>query len=259
VNLVETWIWPLTESGDADSLEALLSASERHRAARFRNPADRLTYVLAHAGMRTLLAHRLGRPPASLAFESAAGGKPYLRDFGDLQFNLSHSREHALFAIGPLALGVDLEQRVALCALPSLLAVIATADERTALESLPEACREDAFLRLWVRKEALLKAIGCGLSGGAEHYRVGCGRWSETGWQALGPFSADGPCWFGRHLPAPDGLDAAIVVAAEPRALPLLRHRVLPAHWLAAATPAGSLHPIAFVPDRVRGINPCTA
>lgn len=253
---VETWTWSLTADTDVEPLLAMLCAQERERAARFRSARDRSAYVLAHAGMRVLLARKLQRAPATLAFERAEGGKPFLLDADGLQFNLSHSREHALLAIGRNALGVDIEEHTALGALPDLLAQVATTAERAAIEALPELEQPAAFFRLWVRKEAWLKAIGSGLPGGDHTHEVGCAPWPQATWQPLGQGGHDGLPWAGRHLPAPANHVAAIVIAAEPQALPTLRHHFLPTHWLAEPALAASTdatHPPTFNPDCSRG------
>jgi hypothetical protein len=39
-----------------------------------------------------------------------------------------------------------------------------TARERSALDEAPESARARLFARLWARKEAALKALGCGLA-----------------------------------------------------------------------------------------------
>lgn len=256
MNPVEAWTWPLTGDADVEPLLAMLSAQERERATRFRNARDRTAYVLAHAGMRVLLARRRQCAPAALDIAQAAGGKPFLHDAHGLHFNLSHSREHALFAIGPRALGVDIEAQTTLDALPDLLAQVATPAERAAILALPESEQQAAFFRLWVRKEALLKAIGSGLPGGAEAHAVGSTPWPEASWQALGQGTQAGLRWIGRQLPAPANHVAAIVMTADAHDLPTLHHHFLPTHWLADAAPASITDPTrssTFNPDCTRG------
>ncbi len=232
---VDAWTWSLTADVDLEPLLAMLCSAERDRASRFRSASDRKAYVLAHAGMRVLLAQRLQCVPGTLEFARAPGGKPFLPVAGALRFNLSHSREHALLAMGACELGVDIEAHAAIDALPELLAQVATRTERATIEALPDATEQRlAFFRLWVRKEALLKAIGSGLPGGADRHEVGCSPWSDGSWTPVGRGMQSTAPWIGCHLPAPPQHVAAIVIAQVAAAAPSLRHHFLPRHWLAA-------------------------
>ena len=55
----------------------------------------------------------------------------------------------------------------------ALARVCCTAPETQALQALDADARQHAFLRLWTRKEAYLKALGLGLSRGPEAIEVG--------------------------------------------------------------------------------------
>lgn len=96
-------------------------------------------------------------------------GKPYAPAIAHIDFNLSHARDHVLIAVAcHQPLGVDLERvdrRIEIVDLARRYFARAEAD---ALEALSEAVRPAAFLRLWTCKEAVLKAIGEGLSFGLD-------------------------------------------------------------------------------------------
>jgi 4'-phosphopantetheinyl transferase len=80
--------------------------------------------------------------------------------------SLSHSGSWVALAVGCTAvLGVDIERSPPLRALNDLVSTICTPREAIDMQELPPAAREHAMLRLWTRKEALLKAFGTGLSG----------------------------------------------------------------------------------------------
>ncbi len=144
---------------------SLLSPEELSRARRFRGEELSRRFRRAHAALRLLLARETGCAPGAVAILSAAGRKPRLRDSG-VCFNLSHSQNLAAIAIARgREVGIDVEVRGR--ALDDVCALAARAchpHEAEALESLPERGREEAFLRLWTVREALLKAIGTGLA-----------------------------------------------------------------------------------------------
>lgn len=141
-----------------------LDAAEWERACRFRQPADRLAFVAAHALKRlALAAERPGDRPADLRFAVNAFGKPALAEVGSVHFNLSHTAglvAVALWRSGPV--GLDVETMDGGIADADLARATFTADEVAGLDSEPDWTR--AFFALWTAKEAVIKAEGQGLS-----------------------------------------------------------------------------------------------
>lgn len=151
--------WP----EEAEANMALLGPEERRRAGRFRFERDRATYVLAHAAWRVLLGRCLGVAATEVPLGFAASGQPQLAGTG-WATSLSHSGTRVLLAAARAeALGVDIECRSARTRLDTLAEEICTPAELACVRGLTEAGREQALLRLWTRKEALLKALGLGL------------------------------------------------------------------------------------------------
>jgi phosphopantetheine--protein transferase-like protein len=68
-------------------------------------------------------------------------------------------------AVASRPVGVDLECRRTVAAVESLSLRCFSPTEHRVLMNVPQALREETFLRLWTRKEAVLKARGDGLSG----------------------------------------------------------------------------------------------
>jgi 4'-phosphopantetheinyl transferase len=82
----------------------------------------------------------------------------------DLHFNLAHSCELAVYAFTRLRqVGVDVDSEPLRLLMPGVPEYSFTAAEQHALAALPAARRTLASLTLWTRKEAYLKAMGCGL------------------------------------------------------------------------------------------------
>lgn len=146
---------------------APLAPGERARAERFRAEVHGWRYVVGRHLLRRLLARRTGRAPAEVTLDEGAHGKPGCSDAGAGAFNLSHADATALLAFAPAgaaAVGVDLEPLAAMPDADALAATLFTDAERAALALLPPPARDAGFLRIWTRKEACLKALGCGLS-----------------------------------------------------------------------------------------------
>jgi 4'-phosphopantetheinyl transferase len=143
-----------------------LSAEETERAARFFKDADRVRYVLAHAMLRTLLARRLAAAPAGFAFATGPNGKPRLAGPGaGIAFNLSYGDAMVALAFARRPVGVDVEALRDNLAFGEIGRRFFRPDELQYLESGPGPGVRDRFFRLWTRKEAVLKALGVGLSG----------------------------------------------------------------------------------------------
>lgn len=141
------------------------SPAEQERASRFRFERDAQRYRAAHATMRQLLSAALHQAAADLHWCVDQHGKPRLTDHPGWHFNLSHSADWALLALSQgAAVGVDLEWCKTLGEADALMAQHFTAGERAACEAAPQRERTALFYRIWSRKEACLKAAGCGLS-----------------------------------------------------------------------------------------------
>lgn len=161
---VHVWAWTWDESHDAPT--DVLASEEFERMQRFRFRGDQVRYAVCHDRMRRLLGAYAGKQPATLRFAVNSYGKPRLHadDGGDrLRFNLSHTRQSAVLAISwGLELGVDIEEHKPLQ--PGEVEVFFSARERAALRELQGDVWLAAFYRCWTRKEAVLKAEGCGLT-----------------------------------------------------------------------------------------------
>ena len=86
--------------------------------------------------------------------------KPFLEEYPDLYFNISHSGRWAACALCHAPVGVDIQQQRALKA--GILRKFAP-PEREVLEKLPESEKNAAVCDLWSLKEAYCKCTGEGL------------------------------------------------------------------------------------------------
>jgi 4'-phosphopantetheinyl transferase len=96
-------------------------------------------------------------------------GKPFAPEWPDLHFNLSHSGRHVLLAFArDQPLGIDIERRDRRVSHIAIAQRFFTPDEAQAIADLAADRRADAFRHLWTYKEAVLKALGAGLSFGLD-------------------------------------------------------------------------------------------
>lgn len=165
VGTVGVWSHFARPSGDLAREWELLDDTERARATRFRFGWDRHRYVQRHAFARRVLAHYLDCDPAHIAFRIGLGGKPALDGCDDRSFNLSHDDDLTVLVVGDgRPVGVDLERVRAIDNVAELAEGLFTPNEVDAVRAADPAARSLIFLTLWTRKEAVVKAIGVGLS-----------------------------------------------------------------------------------------------
>ncbi len=162
---------PLHEAADF-----WLSPSEQERSARFVFPRDAQRYRAAHTVLRRLLAEHCSLP-ARTEFEIGAHGKPHIGGHTAGRFNLSHSGGWALIGIGTGGgeLGIDIELLRPIEDVWSVAEQNFSTDEYAALRRTPPANVAHAFLSVWTRKEACLKAAGAGLTLLPASFEVGLG------------------------------------------------------------------------------------
>jgi len=149
-----------------------LSADEQERASRFHFEKDKYRFITARATLREILSGYLKSPPGEIHFEYTAFGKPFLREQETgtgIRFNLSHAGGQALYAItAGRDTGIDLEPLRNDLPMEKIGDRFFSAMEMATLRQTPEELRAGLFFQYWARKEALLKAIGRGLSFPAE-------------------------------------------------------------------------------------------
>jgi len=153
-----------------------LSLDEQARSQRFHFDHDRGMFLYSHSLLRRLLAGYLDREPREVAYGYTKFGKPYLdQSVGKekIEFNLSHSGDMVLIGITKdIQIGVDVEEIKPIPDLNQIAARYFSESEYSDLVTLSDSARIPAFYRCWTRKEALIKAIGEGLSMPLDSFRV---------------------------------------------------------------------------------------
>ncbi len=157
-----------------DALHVLLSKKEQTKVARFRREADYQSSVIARGALRILLSGYTGIPANKLIFQYSENGKPsllpsasnqILKKEGSLEadrsisFNLSHSGDWVVLAFGRGGnMGVDVEKIRREMNVSSIALRYFTPEENAQMERAADPY--DLFFKLWVRKEAYVKACG---------------------------------------------------------------------------------------------------
>ncbi len=171
LNRAEVHVWAAALDKPVEqisSLEQTLSADERDRAMRFHFERDRNRFIAGRGILRAILSAYLKIDPAQLQFVYSSRGKPILTGLPEsctLHFNLAHSNDLILIALTRIcAVGIDVEWIHSIGDIENIASHFCSRREAVELMAQQREQRTLAFLNLWTRKEAYLKATGGGLS-----------------------------------------------------------------------------------------------
>ena len=154
-----------------EHFRSLLSGEELTQANAFKFEKDRQRYTVFHGAMREVLAAYVNAAsPKDLKFMRQEKGKPYI---DGIEFNLSHSQDHAVFAVTHgTRVGVDIENSNRTAEYLSLAQRFFHSDEAAHLKTLSGQEQQRVFYRYWTAKEAFVKALGEGVMFGLDKFSI---------------------------------------------------------------------------------------
>jgi 4'-phosphopantetheinyl transferase len=167
----ETHIWAIDlDQWNLSCLEAVkaLPETEARKARRFRFETHRNRYIKGHFILRSLIGMYLDIGFYDDEFHANRYGKPAVKKLHEdnpIHFNISNSENIYTCAFSQNSdIGIDIEKIHDLQDMDRIIAEFFSDEEIRRFHSLPEPNRMQTFFKYWARKEALLKAMGMGLS-----------------------------------------------------------------------------------------------
>lgn len=167
----QLWWWTIPDAPDPADLD-LLTPRERQRLGKYSAPRLATQFATSRAAVRRILAARLGMPPESVLIGQApcpdcAGrhGPPnILRPRTPLHISVSHTRGVGCLGVSTGdGVGVDVEFLRPVD--PTVPGTAFSPAELAYVNALaPGIDRQTGVQKCWTRKEALLKAVGVGIS-----------------------------------------------------------------------------------------------
>ena len=160
--VVEVWMLRTPPRGEplGEQLD-VLTAEERAGASRITAERERVLHVLGRALARKLLASYTGSDARDVRLEAGRWGKPrVVSPPGSPCFNIAHSGDTVLAAFSLLDVGVDIERRRPRSDVAGIAHRFYGDEEYNWIAAHSPEDRLDSFLRLWTRKEAVVKATG---------------------------------------------------------------------------------------------------
>lgn len=167
----EVHVWQAQLNSPSKSIsrfQHILSPEECAKAQRFYFEKDQYRWTVAHGILRILLGWYTQKNPREITFQFNAYGKPSLPTASHepyLQFNLSHSKDLALYAFTyTRQIGVDIEYMRSDISYAELAQQSFSPIEQAVLNTVPYPEKPLAFFKGWTSKEAYIKGRGLGFS-----------------------------------------------------------------------------------------------
>lgn len=165
-------LWQFSLKQELNHAEQLLNSDELSRANRFYFNHHKRRFSTARGTLRIILARYLNEPPERLEFSYNAHGKPDVINNQKLQFNISHSGDLALLAVGKrFPMGIDIEYYSAR-PYEGIAKNLFSDSELTDFLKTPNPLKPAVFFHIWAQKEAFIKACGLGLSYPTKEFHV---------------------------------------------------------------------------------------
>lgn len=160
---VHIWVCGLDEILHFASLRCI-SEDERTTPQMLGGENARQAFLLRRAALRTLLSSYLECDPHAIEFMVGEWGKPALVGEG-VHFSVSSSGGLLAIAVSRGPIGFDIEHRRAFPQASQFIDRYSSVRERAWIQAeIERSGYEYAAYALWTRKEALLKAVGAGLT-----------------------------------------------------------------------------------------------
>ncbi|WP_291442105.1 4'-phosphopantetheinyl transferase superfamily protein [Desulfovibrio sp.] len=209
------------------------SPQEQQEAGRYVHIEDAARHLAGRALARRLLYAAFGQDCATQDSAAVFARSPYGKPFCpgvSADFSISHSGSMVWVAFCRCAsVGIDVERMRPLPDAAELTSQLHPQEQKDLL-SLPPSELQTAFYRCWTRKEAIIKAVGMGLSMPLQSFSVHTGP-QESGW--IASFTANavhgatamlevGGQWTSRDIKTSDGYQCS--VAAHSSCLDVIVH-----------------------------------
>jgi len=150
------------EKDTFNRLLELVSVEKRERIMRFKFFDDAQRCLLGDLLVRYVVCNKWGLNNNQLSFCYNEYGKPYIKNYHHIHFNISHSGEWILGAFSDKQIGIDVEQIKPIEL--SIAKRFFCENEYADLMGLNKSDQLDYFYTIWTLKECYIKAVGKGLT-----------------------------------------------------------------------------------------------
>ncbi|WP_141105081.1 4'-phosphopantetheinyl transferase superfamily protein [Rhizobium sp. R339] len=172
------WVKPDEDWANLSESMPCLSPAEAAKSKSYRSDLNRRNFVIGRTLLRLLVGQLLGFDATQVEFSIGPNGKPHHVDRFGFEwpfFNVSHTPGLIIIALSTESvIGIDAEH-VAGGRYFELYDHVLSVREKIQICALEPSLQPRAFLRVWTRKEALLKAAGFGITQELSEFDVSVG------------------------------------------------------------------------------------
>ena len=148
----------LVKPEEIQRLLSLVSDERREEALKYKHLFGQFACLKSYVMLRELLEQKgLSHP---FLFGHNEHGKPFLKDYPEIHFNLSHCKNGIAVAVSDKPIGIDIESYREVS--DSLIRYTMNEEEQRIIETSDDPVR--AFTEYWTKKEAVFKLRGTGIT-----------------------------------------------------------------------------------------------
>jgi 4'-phosphopantetheinyl transferase len=171
--MIKTFLLKKTESIDGEIFKQILATFPdeiQNKILAKIHLHDREITLFSQLLLRYCLSEELGINAGDLILEFNAFGKPFISNYPNCFFNLSHSGDCIVLALSDCEVGIDIEQEKEIDL--SHVNHFFSKDETRYFHKINEDEKVSTFFKIWTLKECYLKALGTGLSKSLDSFSI---------------------------------------------------------------------------------------
>ncbi|RIU88359.1 4'-phosphopantetheinyl transferase family protein [Oceanobacillus picturae] len=146
-----------------DNTCSLIDLDKRCKIEKFINKKDKIRTLIGEILIRTTICEDLSIRNRNITFEKNKYGKPYLKGYHNLQFNISHSGDFVVCAIDDQPIGIDIE-KIKCIEYKKIAKSFFSVSEFGYIVKEDLNIQLNKFYEMWTLKESYIKCCGQGLS-----------------------------------------------------------------------------------------------
>ncbi len=156
----------LPSSLNSDEIRVLLTAADDDAADKFLRHSDMPHAQISLAASvlaRIAVSRASGIPASQIKIRRTSHGKPYVKNYSDIYFSISHSRNIIVCAVSERPVGVDIEYIKD--SVPMNIANrFYSPEDLSLLNDAAHAEKAKLFFKIWTQRESMVKCTGEGLA-----------------------------------------------------------------------------------------------
>ena len=146
-----------------NKLYSLIDLRKVSKVKNFINKKDKIRTLIGEILIRTIIIEELGIRNDNISFEKNSYGKPYIKEYTQFNFNISHSGNFVVCAIDNNPIGIDIEE-VKYIEYEDIAKKFFTTNEFDYITKNDLYSSLSRFYEIWTLKESYVKCCGQGLS-----------------------------------------------------------------------------------------------